>query len=558
MMKTSRTLLIIVLLLAIALGGVLAFEYFRQPMEHLRLATTTSTYDSGLLDYLTPIFETKHTVKVDVVSVGTGQAIEIARRGDADMVLVHAKELEESFVRDGYGVHRVGVMYNDFVIIGPMSDPAGINGMMNATEAFMKVAESGAEGKAVFISRADKSGTNLLELKIWARTGIHPSNSTYVWYWEAGASMGTVLRMANEKQAYTLTDRGTWLSFKRQLINLTVLAENDEILLNPYGAIPVNPEKHPQRNFRMAVAFVKFLISEEGQKLIADFKKKGETLFMPLARNFKLAHALGFLNQEQEVAWYDAQTTFSVMNFSHSSNPVLEGFFKAMELIISLNPEVLSITLLSLRVSGTAVLLGSIVGVPLGAFLGLRGFRGKRPLLSLINVLSRNIVNTFMGLPPVVVGLTVYLLLSASGPLGPLQLLYTPTAMILAQLIMVIPIITGVTMSAVGSVDKAIRERALSLGATEWQTALIVLTEARMGLLTAIVAAFGAAISEVGGIMIVGGNIRWSTRVLTTAIVYETELGEFGVAIALGIILLSLAFVVNLALTYLQLKGVRR
>jgi len=556
-MKTSRTPLIIVLLLAIALGGVLTFEHFRQPMEHLRLATTTSTYDSGLLDYLTPIFETKYNVKVDVVSVGTGQAIEIARRGDADMVLVHAKELEEAFVRDGYGAHRVGVMYNDFVIIGPVSNPAGINGM-NATEAFMNVAESGAEGKAIFISRADKSGTHLLELKIWAQTGIHPSNPTYAWYWEAGAGMGTVLRMANEKQAYTLTDRGTWLSFKRQLTNLTVLVENDEILLNPYGAIPVNSEKYPQRNFRMAVAFVNFLISEEGQKLIADLKREGENLFIPMARNFKLAHTLGFPNQEQEVAWYDAQITSSVMNLSHSSNPVLEGFFKAMELIISLNPEVLGITLLSLRVSGTAVLLGSIVSVPLGAFLGLRGFKGKRPLLSLINVLSRNIVNTFMGLPPVIIGLTVYLLLSASGPLGPLQLLYTPTAMIIAQLIMVVPIIIGVTMSAVGSIDKAIRERALSLGATEWQTALIVLREARMGSLTAMVAAFGAAISEVGGIMIVGGNIRWSTRVLTTAIVYETELGEFGVAIALGIILLSLAFVVNLALTYLQLKGERR
>jgi len=556
--KISRNLLIIFLLFVIALGGALAFEYFQQPMEHFRLATTTSTYDSGLLDYLTPIFETKHNVKVDVVSVGTGQAIEIARRGDADMVLVHAKELEEVFVRDGYGVHRVGVMYNDFVIIGPTSDSAGIKGIMNVTEAFMKVAESGAEGKAVFISRADKSGTNLLELKIWAQAGMYPSNSTCVWYWEAGAGMGTVLRMANEKRAYTLTDRGTWLSFKSQLTNLAVLVENDEILLNPYGAIPVNPERHPQSNFRMAVSFVKFLISEEGQKLIADFKKEGGTLFIPMARNFKLAQTLGFPNQEQEVAWYDAQIASSVMDLSHSSNPVLEGFFKAMELIISLNPEVLSITLLSLRVSGTAVLLGSIVSVPLGAFLGLRGFKGKRPLLNLINVLSRNIVNTFMGLPPVVVGLTVYLLLSVSGPLGPLQLLYTPTAMIIAQLIMVIPIITGVTMSAVGSVDKAVRERAFSLGATEWQTALIVLREARMGLLTAIVAAFGAAISEVGGIMIVGGNIRWSTRVLTTAIVYETELGEFGVAIALGIILLSLAFVVNFALTYLQLKGVGR
>jgi len=522
--------------------------------------------------------------------------------------------------------------------------------------------------KALFISRADRSGTNLLELKIWAQIGVHPSNSTYAWYLEAGASMGTVLRMANEKRAYTLTDRGTWLSFKKQLTNLAVLVENDSTLFNPYGVILVSPERYPQRNFKTAVAFIKFLISEEGQKLIEDFKKGGEALFMPIARNFELAHSLGFSSQEQEVAWYDAQAspatnfpqplerlrlatttstyesglldyltpvfetrynvkvdiisvgtgqaleiarrgdadlvlvhareleeafvrngygvhrvgvmyndfiiigpisdpagirgmtnaTGAFMKIAETGAAETNPFLKAMELIISIDPEVLAITFLSLQVSGTAVLLGSIVSILLGAFLGLKSFRGKRPLISFINVLSRSTVNTFMGLPPVVVGLVVYLLLSSSGPLGPLQLLYTPTAMIAAQLIMVIPIITGVTMAAVGGVDKAIWERALSLGATEWQTALTVLREARMGLLTAIVAAFGAAISEVGGIMIVGGNIRWSTRVLTTAIVYETELGNFEVAMALGIVLLALAFVVNLALTYLQVKGVKR
>ncbi|MFB0567373.1 MAG: ABC transporter permease [Candidatus Bathyarchaeia archaeon] len=190
--------------------------------------------------------------------------------------------------------------------------------------------------------------------------------------------------------------------------------------------------------------------------------------------------------------------------------------------------------------------------------LGWRGFRGKKPVVNLVNILSRNVVNTFMGLPPILVGLVVYLIFSSSGPLGPLELLPSPTAMIIAQLIMVIPIIAGITMSSVGSVDKAVREKALSLGATEWQTMFIVLREARTGILTAMVAAFGAAISEVGGIMIVGGNIRWYTRVLTTAILYETELGNFGLAIALGLVLLSLAFVVNSILTYLQLKGVKR
>ena len=425
--------------------------------EPLLLATTTSTYESGLLDYLIPVFEGKINVKVYTISVGTGQAIEIAKRGDADAVLVHSRELEEAFVRQGYGIHRVGVMYNDFVIIGPRGDPVGIKNVVNATEAFRKIAEAGAKGKALFISRADKSGTHLLETKMWSQLGIQPSTPQHAWYLEAGASMATVLRMSNEKQAYTLVDRGTWLSKKKEL-----------------------------------------------------------------------------------------------------STPVLEGFFNAIKLIVSFNPEVVSITLLSLGVSGIAVLLGAVAGIPLGALLGWRSFRGKKSIANLVNILSKNIVNTFMGLPPILVGLVVYLIFSASGPLCPLELLYSPTAMIIAQLIIVIPIIAGITMSAVGSVDKAIREKALSLGAAEWQTMFTVLREARTGILTAMVAAFGATISEVGGIMIVGGNIRWYTRVLTTAILYETELGNFGLAIALGIVLLSLAFAVNLILTYLQLKGAKR
>jgi len=231
-------------------------------------------------------------------------------------------------------------------------------------------------------------------------------------------------------------------------------------------------------------------------------------------------------------------------------NLILEGIVKAFWLIVSFDREVYEIMFLSLKVSGIAVLIGSLLGVPSGATIGLKEFFGKRFLVS--------IVNTFMGLPPVVVGLLVYLLLSTSGPLGAFQLLYTPQAMIMAQLIMVIPIVMGVTISSVSSIRKAIREKALSLGATNWQITLKILKEARLGILTALIVSFGAAISEVGAVMIVGGNIRWATRVLTTAIVFETELGEFGLAIALGLILLLLAFVINWALTYLQWSGLRR
>ena len=231
-------------------------------------------------------------------------------------------------------------------------------------------------------------------------------------------------------------------------------------------------------------------------------------------------------------------------------NLILEGLVKAFWLIVSLDREVYEIMFLSLRVSGTAVMIGALLGVPSGATVGLKEFFGKRFLMS--------IINTLMGLPPVVVGLLVYLLLSTSGPLGVFQLLYSPEAMIIAQLIMVIPIVMGVTVSSVSSVSKAIREKALSLGATNWQMTLKVLKEARLGILTALIVSFGAAISEVGAVMIVGGNIRWATRVLTTAIVFETELGEFGLAIALGLILLLLAFVINWVLTYLQWSGLRR
>lgn len=306
-MRKPSKILIAILILVGAVVSVFAYEqYTRSQKSIVVLATTTSTYDSGLLDYLMPIFQEKYNVEVHIISVGTGQAIETARRGDADLVLVHSRQLELEFVNSTYGVHRVGVMYNDFLIIGPVEDPAGVNGLGGA-EAFRRIAEEGVEGNAVFISRADKSGTNMLELSIWKRLGIQPSNKTQTWYIEAGAGMGTVLRMANEKKAYTLTDRATWLSFKNQLTNLRALVEGDVILLNPYAIILVNPEKYPQRNYKGALMLAKWIISEEGQNLIANFKKEGETLFKPIARDFNKAHRLGFPDQEKEIEWYDDQ-----------------------------------------------------------------------------------------------------------------------------------------------------------------------------------------------------------------------------------------------------------
>jgi len=303
----SKILILFFILAIAAIGGIVYDSYLNAQKPVVVLATTTSTYDSGLLDYLMPQFQSKYGISVHIISVGTGQAIAIAKNGSADLVLVHSKKYELDFVNSTYGIHRVGVMYNDFIIIGPTSDPARINGLTNATEAFRRIAEAGDAGNAQFISRADKSGTNTFELGVWSKLGMTPSNKTQTWYLEAGASMGTVLRMTNEKKAYTLSDRATWISYRSQLTNLAILVQNEKTLLNPYAVILVNPDKWPQRNYKGALTLAKFMISEEGQTLIANFKKEGETLFTPIARNFAKANSLGFPTQEQEVAWYDAQ-----------------------------------------------------------------------------------------------------------------------------------------------------------------------------------------------------------------------------------------------------------
>lgn len=309
-MKTSTTLLLATVVLTVTGAGFAAYSYLQPQQRHqLILSTTTSTFDTGLLDHLIPAFERRYNCQVKILSKGTGESIEIAKRGDADLILVHARNLEEDFVNEGYGVHRIGVMFNDFVIIGPRGDPAGIKGSENASYAFQKIVEAGSKGKAIFISRADRSGTHAKELSIWAKIGVNPSNRTSVWYLEAGAGMGSVLRMTNEKQAYVLTDRGTWLAFRKQLPNLAIMTENDAILLNPYAVILVNPDRFPQRNYRMAVAFARFLVSPEGQVLIGDFEKDGEPLFFPIARDFKRARELGFPDQEREIAWYDSQAS---------------------------------------------------------------------------------------------------------------------------------------------------------------------------------------------------------------------------------------------------------
>jgi tungstate transport system substrate-binding protein len=271
MLKGFSVLAIVAVVLA---GGSVWAE------TRIKCASTTSTHNSGLFDYLLPIFEKKTGIKVDVVAVGTGAAIEIGKRGDADVVLVHAKQQELKAVEEGAFVNRHDVMYNDFVIIGPANDPLKIKGMKTATDALKNISAQGAE----FVSRGDKSGTHSKELAIWKTAGIDPKAQK--WYLEVGQGMEKTQRIANEKQAYTLTDRGTWLATKdKDKLEMMVVLEGDPVLFNQYGIMAVNPEKHKQVKFKEAMAFVDWLISPEGQKAIGDFKdKNGNQLFIPNAK----------------------------------------------------------------------------------------------------------------------------------------------------------------------------------------------------------------------------------------------------------------------------------
>lgn len=258
------------------------------PPQKLIMATTTSTADTGLLEYLLPDFEAKYNCKVEYVAVGTGQSLEIGAKGDADVVLVHARAREDQFVADGNGVDRQDVMYNDFILVGPPSDPAGIKGLPTAEEAFTRIANA----KAPFASRGDGSGTESKEKAVWKEAAITPDPASG-WYFSLGQGMGDTLLFANEKGAYTLTDRGTYLSMRDKLqlsvmVGGETIEENqDPTLLNPYGVIAVNPAKHPNVNYSLATKFIEWLTSVETQQRIADFKKNGQPLFYPSSDAWK-------------------------------------------------------------------------------------------------------------------------------------------------------------------------------------------------------------------------------------------------------------------------------
>jgi len=263
-----------------------------QQVGRLVLATTTSTDDSGLLDVILPDFETRYGADVEVIAVGTGQAITLGENGDADVILVHARSREDAFVEANYGVNRQDVMYNDFVIVGPAADPAGIKGMTDVGAALAKIAETGS----TFISRGDDSGTHTKEQSLWQASGmplveaanLTSADKTFVkpegdWYQSVGQGMGATLTVADEQQAYTLSDRATFLARTLEGIDLEIIVEGDSRLFNPYGVIAVNPELHPNVNAAGAEAFIEWLTSLETQQMISQFgvDKFGQPLFVP-------------------------------------------------------------------------------------------------------------------------------------------------------------------------------------------------------------------------------------------------------------------------------------
>ena len=269
-----KKILSISLVLLILFGiNTLAFSQ----VQRLKISSTTSTDNSGLFSALNSPFEKQFDCRVDVIAQGTGKALKTGEMGDSDVVFVHSRPAEDKFVQDGYGVNRRDVMYNDFVIIGPEEDPAGINGLKDAGEALKRIALS----KGRFVSRGDDSGTHKKEKALWKKTGLIPKDA---WYVELGQGMGAVLQIANEMKAYTMSDRGTYLAYKDK-IDLDVLTEGDPDLFNPYGIIAVNPALHPGVNYIMAMAYIGWVTSPEGQMIIREFGKDkfGQPLFIPVA-----------------------------------------------------------------------------------------------------------------------------------------------------------------------------------------------------------------------------------------------------------------------------------
>lgn len=501
------------LLIISALGFALYMTGNPSSEKTLLLATTTSTANSGLLDEILPDFEERYDCTVKVTPVGTGQALEMGGRGDVDVLMVHAPSREEDFISEGYGTQRYPVCYNYFVIVGPSSDPANIGNAGNVSEAMRMIFEG---EDSDFVSRGDDSGTHTKEKSLWEVAGFDYDTEIDIqendWYYSVSAGMGNTLIRANELEAYTLSDEGTFYVYEGEL-DLEIVLREDPILLNQYSVIPVNPGKFSHVNYELSWDFVEWITSENTQERIGDFEGNGHNLFVP--------------NANPEIPDNGTEGDESTAG---STSDETERVF--------------GITLLTLYMAACSTTISSLIGIPIGTYLGLR----RTKFAALIKVFT----HTLYGLPPVIAGLVIFILLSRAGPLGKLGILFTPSAMILAQVLLVTPLIIGLTASAISAIPQMTIDSARTLGARRFNLLKTMLSESRIGIFTAVMIGFGRAISEVGAVIIVGGNIKWHTQVLTTAIVLETQRGNFNFALILGAILITLALVTSIVLTILQ------
>jgi len=494
------------------------FPLVNAETETLRLAITTTTENSGLMSVLNPVFESEQNVKIHVITVGSGQALRLGEQGDVDVLLTHAPEDEKQFIKSGYGLKRYPVMHNDFILVGPGDDPANIKQANSLAEAFNNLLVA----RHKFISRGDDSGTQKKELAIWQENNLLPRGE---WYEQAGVGMGAVLLLANEQQAYTLTDRGTYLAF-RERISLVIHYQDEAALHNPYHVIAINPENLSHVNNVLAEKYIEFITGEKAQKIINDYKFHGEQLFHP-----EYLHEEVLAEKKSEAV---------------SKNFFLDAMAASFKLIVNFDRSLFYVVWTSLKVSLIAVLIAILFSLPLGVVVALNNFKGKNFLLACLN--------TLMALPTVVVGLLLYGVLNRQGLLGDLGLLYTPTAMVIGQCVLIIPIIWNLCIAAVKSADPRLAKTCSSLGANYFQRSLIYMSEVRFALIAAVVTGFGRAIGEVGIAMMLGGNIDGYTRTMTTAIALETSKGEFEFALALGFMLLLVAFIINVVLQQFQSK----
>lgn len=517
------------LILAVAIGSGCQAED-SAPSRPVILACTTSLQDSGLLDrLLADLGESAPNLTVRPVVTGSGKAIALCQRGEADVLIAHAPDAERRLVDQGVVVDRRPILESDFVIVGPPEDSAGLRDKAQASEALAAISAA----RAAFVSRDDRSGTHQREQALWATTPAspHANPDAADWLIRSGQGMGKTLLLASHRQAYTLTDRPTFLVLQPRL-ELEILVEGDPRLRNPYHVMRVSSRAFRHVETGGAARLVDWLTGPRAQAIIDDYGR--QQFGRPLFR----------LPSSPQTDAPPPGPTTPAASPDTGGQLLIRSLSTAVKLITSGDPEVISIVWLTLRISMGATILAVLAGLPLGTLLALGRFPGRRVLLLA--------ARTGMALPPVAVGLVIGLLFWRTGPLGQLGLLYTPWAMALAQLLIALPIVAALTSAAIANLDPALDLQLRALGATPWQRARLLLTEATSPLAAASLAGFGRAVSEVGASLMVGGNIHGETQVLTTASVLKVSRGEFEHALALVMILVLMALGANLIADLLE------